>query len=94
MSYQLTAPDTCKVAGDLDYPSPEEIVHATAEELLAQCGGDYGAAHAAVDAYREHEYYPDGSALGIVRALMAWSPDEPAGAHEAIEQHRQMRFGW
>jgi hypothetical protein len=91
----MTAANTHDIVdGDLDWPAPEEIIQMMVEALLTQCAGDYGAAHAAVDAYREHEYYPEGSALGIVRALMTWSPDETAGAHEAIERHRQQRFAW
>jgi hypothetical protein len=78
----------------LDWPAPEEIIQMMVEVLLTQCLGDYGAAHATVDGYREHEYCPEGSAMGIIRGLMVWSTDETANAHEAIERHRQMRFGW
>jgi hypothetical protein len=76
---------------DYDRPAPEEIIQWMAEDLLARCAGSYSTAHATIDGYDESTHYPSDSAMYCVMGLMSWHEDK-AGAHEAIERHRQMRF--
>jgi hypothetical protein len=75
-----------------DWPSPEELTQWMAEDLIVRCGGDYIAAHAAVDGYDTHNYYPLASVMAVVEPLLMWC--DKTEAHDEIERHRQMQFAW
>jgi hypothetical protein len=80
-------------AEDVDYPAPEELRQWMTQVLIKRCGGDYITAHTAVDRFDPHTNYPPTSIMATTRPLMMWCEDK-IEAHDAIEWHRQIEFGW